>query len=286
MKYIVNIALFFILGLSFELSGQHLSNARMIFTPRVNRFAVSGVGGGNLYEFSAENPSSSGQISVDWNIPLNLKVKSYGSREKLKTLTTVFKYNPFLRANYLSGDSSEIRKIAFVDNEFQMMLGFRYNSIRTFGQEGVAKFLMSYFADLTTAPYEIINSPTNSKGFRNFNIILGGQFGYMTNLDFGLLGVTLNPQFSYINIYDNKSGDRGFEELAGASGNLDRSYFGYGGKLVVYLNDFAVFFEGRRYYGKNSQKIISDFNDRAIFSIGGVATGTVFKNKTKEDRDN
>ena len=260
------------------LTGQHISNAKMVYSPRVNTFAVSGVGGGNLYEFSAEKSSSSGQISIDWNIALSQK-------RKINTLTTVFKYNPFLRANYLSGDSIELRKIAFVDNEFQMMLGLRLNQLGTFGSESTSKFLISYFIDFSTAPYEVQNSPTNSSGFRNFNVNLGSQIGYMTNLDFGLLGITLNPQINYINIYDNASGDHGFEELAGASGRLDRNYLGFGGKLVVYLNDFAIFFEGRKYITPKSSPTLIGLTDRAIFSLGGVATGRIFKNKTIENRD-
>jgi len=269
--------------------GQHISNAKMVYSPRVNTFAVSGVGGGNLYEFSADKSSSSGQISIDWNIALNNNVKNKNNRgvtpsEKPRTLTTVFKYNPFLRANYVNGDSVELRKIAFVDNEFQMMFGLRFNQLKTFGSESISKFLTSYFIDLSTAPYQLKNSPTNSTGFRNFNVNLGAQIGYMTNLDFGLLGVTINPQINYINIYDNKSGDKGFEELVGSSNSLGRNYLGFGGKLVVYLNDFAIFFEGRKYINTKSNPEITGLTDRAIFSLGGVATGTVFKNKTNENR--
>lgn len=287
------LGLFILIPISTICIGQHISNAKMVYNPRANTFAVSGVGGGNLYEFSSDKSSSSGQVSVDWNIALNKNTtknrnlyKNTNNDEKLRTLTTVFKYNPFLRANYVNGDSVELRKIAFVDNEFQMMLGFRFNQLNPFGIESTSKFLASYFLDFSTAPYQIQNSPTNSSGFRNFNINFGGQFGYMTNLDFGLLGVTLNPQINYINIYDNKLGDRGFEELAKSSDNLSRNYFGFGGKLIVYLNDFAIFFEGRKYISPKSYPVITGLSDRAIFSIGGVATGTVFKNKTNEDRFN
>jgi hypothetical protein len=290
-KYINIIGVLFLLQIATEAFSQHISNAKMVYNPRANTFAVSGVGGGNLYEFSSDKSSSSGQVSIDWNIALNYgKKKGYSKSrsngDKLRTLTTVFKYNPFLRANYVNGDSVELRKIAFVDNEFQMMLGFRFNQLNPFGSETSSKFLTSYFIDFSTAPYQIQNSPSNSTGFRNFNVNLGAQFGYLTNLDFGLLGVTINPQINYINIYDNKSGDRGFEELANSSNSLGRNYLGFGGKLIVYLNDFAIFFEGRKYISPKSYPSIIGLTDRAIFSIGGVATGTVFKNKTNEDRYN
>ena len=273
---------------------QHVSNARMMHNPRVNTFSVSGVGGGNLYEFDAKNSSSSGQITIDWNIAIDNSSKNSNKRStdyrsssnKLNTLTTVFKYNPFLKANFISGDSSEIRKIAFVDNEFQLMIGFRYNSLKTFGSDNNSKFIRSYFIDLSTAPYQIQQSTTNSTGFRNFNVNLGAQFGYMTNLDFGLLGVTFNPQFNYVNIYDNRPGDKGFEEIIRSKSDLSRNYFGLGGKLVVYLNDFAIFFEGRKYITSSQYSTTFGLSDRAIFSIGGVATGTVFKNKTTEDKRN
>ncbi|MBK8444507.1 MAG: hypothetical protein IPL35_14335 [Sphingobacteriales bacterium] len=260
-----------------QVYSQHISNAKMLYDPRVNIFAVSGVGGGNLYEFTAEKSSSSGQISIDWNIAL-MGIK--GRDERLQTLTTVFKYNPFIGANYVNEDSLDIRKIAFVDNEFQIMIGFRYNKLSLFGSEKLAKFVKSYFIDFSTAPYQIRNSPSNNTGFRNFNINIGGQFGYMTNLDFGLLGVTFNPQLNYIWIYDNENGDRGFEEIVNSITPLKRNFFGFGGKVIVYLNDFAIFFEGRKYLTSKSQPKINGLTDRAIFSIGGVATGNVFKNKT------
>lgn len=257
----------------------------MVYNPRVNTFTVSGVGGGNVYELSADKSSSSGQFSIDWNIALNNKKRGYySSGDKLRTLTTVFKYNPLLRANYINGDSAELRKIAFVDNEFQIMFGFRYNQLTSFGSEGSSRLLSSYFVDFSTAPYEIQNSVSNSTGFRNFNVNFGGQFGYMTNLDFGLLGVTINPQINTIFIYDDKSGDIGFEELAGSSEKLGRTYMGFGGKIVVYLNDFAFYFEGRKYTTPKTYPEIIGLTDRAIFSLGGVATGTVFKNKTDENR--
>ena len=261
--------------------GQQISNAKMVYNPRVNTFAVSGVGGGNLYEFNANKSSSSGQISIDWNIALD----QANSKKVQKTLTTVFKYNPFLRANYVNGDSLELRKIAFVDNEFQIMLGLRYNQLQRFGSESLSKFLISYFIDFSTAPYQIENSPSQSTGFRNFNVNLGTQLGYMTNLDFGLLGLTFNPQLNYLNIYDNKTGDMGFEELAMSSSTLGRNYFGCGGKFVVYLNDFAIFFEGRKYFNSKTYPKITGLTDRIIFSLGGVATGTVFKNKTNENKN-
>jgi hypothetical protein len=183
-------------------------------------------------------------------------------------------------------DLLKIRKIAFVDNEFQLMLGLRYNTLKSFGSDNNSKFIRSFFIDLSTAPYQIQKSTTNSTGFRNFNVNLGAQFGYMTNLDFGLLGVTFNPQFNYVNIYDNKPGDKGFEEIIRSKNDLGRNYFGLGGKLVVYLNDFAIFFEGRKYITSSQYPATFGLSDRAIFSIGGVATGTVFKNKTTEDKHN
>ncbi len=262
---------------------QQASPIGILFNPRVNKFAVSGVGGGNVYEFTANKNSTSGQVAIDWNIALSNGYTSVRNKEKLTTLTTIFKYNPLLQANYVSGDSIELKKLAFVDNEFQFLLGLRLVSLRAMGIDNNSKFLNSFFVDGSMAPYELISSynPLN-KGFKNFNINVGYTLGYITNTDFGLIGITFSPQANFIGIYENESNGRAFEELSKSSLNLSKNILGGGGKVNVFLNDFCFFFEIRKYSPLYNSRTINGLTDRAIFSVGGVATGTVFKTKTKE----
>ncbi len=266
---------------------QQPSPIGILYNPRVNTFAISGVGGGNLYEFTSEKSSTSGQVALDWNIGLsNGKAKSSG-KDKLTTLTTIFKYNPFLKANYISGDSIDMRKLAFVDNEFQMLIGFRLSNIRQAGIDYNSRLLNLFFVDASMAPYALANSinPLNT-GFRNFNINFGYQFGYITNTDFGLVGFTISPQLNYMYVYENIATGTSFEELNRSNSKLSRNILGGGFKISIPLNDFSFFFEARKYFPIDNQIEIAGLTDRMIFSFGGVATGTVFKTKTKEIKQN
>lgn len=51
--------------LTLNLWAQQPSPIGILYNPRVNKFAISGVGGGNAYEFSAAKSSTSGQVSFD-----------------------------------------------------------------------------------------------------------------------------------------------------------------------------------------------------------------------------
>lgn len=284
----------FFLGLIYSYGmgvlGQQASPISIIYNPRVNTFAISGVGGGNLYELNTEKSSASGQVALDWNIALNRpNVKKEGiwsyerqKNEKLNTLTTVFKYNPVLKVNYASGDTADIRKLAFIDNQFQVLFGLRYNNIRESAADESAKFLMSAFSDLSTTPYKIIGSPLGNTGFRTFNINMGGQFGYITNTDFGLVGAVISPQVNYIHVYEDIAGGKSFEEFAKVNTAVTRNMLGFGGKLMIPLNDFSFFVEARKYIPLGINQPVSGLTDRTIFTFGGVATGTVFKTRTKE----
>jgi len=267
--------------------GQQPSPIGILFNPRVNTFAISGVGGGNLYELTAQKSSTSGQVAFDWNIGLADGQTRKTNKDKFTTLTTIFKYNPFLQANYVSGDSIEMRKLAFVDNEFQILLGFRLSNIREIGTDNNSKLINLFFVDASMAPYSLAKSvdPLNT-GFKNFNINAGYQFGYITNTDFGLVGFTISPQINYIYIYDNNVNGTSFEELNRVSTKLSRNILGGGFKINIPLNDFCFFFEARKYFPLDNSSNIKGLTDRTIFSFGGVATGTVFKTKTKETKYN
>jgi hypothetical protein len=262
---------------------QQPSPIGIIYNPRVNAFSISGVGGGNASEFSAKKSSTSGQIALDWNIAIKDGETKKTAKPQYTTLTTIFKYNPFLQANYVSGDSIEMRKIAFIDNEFQMLLGFRLTNIHEMGNDENARFVRSYFADASMTPYQLVNSNWSlNTGFRNFNINGGLQIGYITNTDFGLVGFTFSPQINYIGIYEDHVGGSSFEELNKTTKPLSPDILGGGFRLNIQLNDFCFFFETRKYVPLDNATPIPGLTDRAILSFGGVATGTVFKTKTKE----
>jgi hypothetical protein len=265
--------------------GQQPSPIGIIFNPRVNTFAISGVGGGNLYELTGQKSSTSGQVALDWNIALKDGKTSKTNKPKLTTLTTIFKYNPFLQANFVNGDSIEMRKVAFIDNEFQMLLGIRLNVLKSLGTDDNSKMINMLFFDGCMAPYKLENSINPlSTGFKNFNLNLGYQFGYLTNTDFGLVGFTISPQLNYIHIYEDQAGGTSFEELNKTTTSLSRNILGGGFKINIPLNDFCFFFEARKYFPLDNSVSISGLTDRAVFSFGGVATGTVFKAKTKESK--
>jgi hypothetical protein len=265
--------------------GQQPSPIGIIFNPRVNTLALSGVGGGNLYEFTANKSSTSGQFALDWNIGFDNRKSKKAGKERLTTLTTIFKYNPFLQTNYVSGDSIEMRKLAFVDNEFQMLFGARWSNIRPVGIENNAKMVNLFFFDASMAPYSLLNSvdPLNT-GFRNFNINAGFQYGLITNTDLGLIGFTISPQINFLSIYENNPEGTAFEELNRAELELSRKFLGGGFKLAIPLNDFCFFFEMRKYFPLENPSHITGLTERSIFSFGGVATGTVFKTKIKEEK--
>lgn len=94
MKILIKYLVIVILILQQRAWAQQPSPIGIIFNPRVNTFAISGVGGGNLYEFSASNNSTSGQMAIDWNVALSNGLTKRTRKEKLQTLTTIFKYNP------------------------------------------------------------------------------------------------------------------------------------------------------------------------------------------------
>ncbi len=262
------------------LMAQFPTPIKMLYAPKVNSFAVSGVGGGNLYELRGSSPSSSGQLAIDYNIIIGENEQ----RSRVSALAILFKYNPFMRATSFSGDSIDNRKFGFVDNEFQFMGGARMIVNKRIMSDESAKRTHSFFLDFATAEHNLRGDTMGNTGFRNFNVNAGYQFALLKNTDFGLVGFTLNPQANFVVIYDDHIGDRSFELLTGSNVNLGRVFGGGGFKLGFPVNDLHFFFEGRKYWSLDNSAPIRNFSERLIFSVGGVATGTIFKNKTKEER--
>jgi hypothetical protein len=263
---------------------QQPSPIDIMYSPRDNTFAISGVGGGNLYELKTAKSSTSGQISLDWNIALQDGETRKSYRDKQTTLTTVFKYNPLGQAKYNAGDTLDNRKIAFIDNELQMLLGFRVSSLSGMGSDDAAKFLRSFFVDAAMTPFSLLDSVNKlNTGFKNFNINFGFQFGYITNTSFGKVGFMINPQIDYIYLYEDNIGSRSFEALNHSSINMASNIIGAGVKIYIPINDFSFFFEARKYKALNNPVTIPGLTDRPVISFGAVATGNVFN--TEKDSD-
>jgi hypothetical protein len=272
-------------GLIYSCSlAQQASPIDMLYAPRDNTFAISGVGGSNMY-LQSKKASSSGQIALDWNIALKDGYTKRNSNSKYTTLTTIFKYNPLVQTSYATQDSVEMKKIGFVDNEFSMMLGLRVSSVSEMGYDAEAKFFKNLFVDATMSPYSLTSVIDSCNiGFKNFNVTGGFQLGYITNTDFGIVGFTIAPEINFISIYEDQSNQNAFRQLFNSPYDLSHSIMGWGVKIMVPLNDFCFFFELRNYYPISNNVVIRGLTDKTIFSFGGVATGTVFK-ASSDDSD-
>jgi hypothetical protein len=282
MKRKITLSVFFMAIMCISAIAQQASPIDMIYAPRDNTFAISGVGGSNGYNQSKQ-ASSSGQIALDWNIALKDGYSKRNSNSKYTTLTTVFKYNPLFQTKYMTSDSVEMKKIGFVDNEFIMMLGMRISSVTDMGYDAEAKFMKTFFVDATMSPFQVTSVlDTTTSGFKSFNINGGFQLGYLANTSFGIVGFGIAPEASFISIYEDEANGRAFEEFSNSPYDFSHSIFGYGLKITVPLNDFCFFFEFRNYMPVSNDVVIRGLTDRTIFSFGGVATGTVFKSNSDD----
>jgi len=269
-------SILFFLSITLKLFSQQAIPVEMIYAPQENNFSISGVGGGNIHEFKAQNSSASAQLAVDFNI--NLNEKNY----KLKTLSTTVKYNPIAQTRFDVSDDFDINRLAFIDNQYMFFLGLRHYSLKNYDEEE-ARFYGSFYLDFSVSPYEIISYNITNEGFYNFNTTTGWQGGYTTETNFGVIALTFAVQGNYFYIYDYKTDDWAFDELFGYSEKtLSRQWAGGGAKISFQINDFAVYVEGRQYYPLDNSIQIKDFSNRPVFSIGGIATGTIFRNKRDE----
>ncbi len=259
----------FLLSVTTAFSQQAMP-VEMIFAPQKNNFAISGIGGGNLDDFKTK--SASGQLVFD----INMYTKE---TEKRKNTTSIsVKYNPTVDYKFSLSETINMNKIAFIDNQYMLFTGLHYYSLKA--KNVNSKNYYSFFSDFAFSPYSVESSNPENSGFFNFNSTTGFQSGMITNTSFGIIGISLALQGNYIYIYDKSTSDNSFDELLGFSDKqLSRNYIGTGGKLTIQINDFAIYLELRRYYPLDNTIIIDDFSNRPIFSIGGVATGTIFRNK-------
>jgi hypothetical protein len=64
-----------------------------------------------------------------------------------------------------------------------------------------------------------------------------------------------------------------------------RGYIGGGVKVEIPLNDFILTFDIRRYFKMGNGPELEGITDKTLFSVGGVAMGSIFKNNKKKDRE-
>lgn len=263
------------------IKAQQSTPSDMLYDPRSSTFAISGVGGSNVY-LQSNKTSSSGQISLNWNVAIKDGYSKRNSKKNFTTLTTLFKYNPLVQTHYEPTDSKEVKKLGFTDNEFSMMLGLRLSAVSAMTYDKEAKKVKILFADASMTPYVLSSViDTVTSGFKSFNFCTGLQVGYMTNTDLGLVGFMLSPELNYIYIYENEVKGMALEQYMNMEYHVSHSIIGYGIKLTVPLNDFCFFFECRKYYPLDNETTIPGLTDRALFTFGGLATGTVFKAKSR-----
>ncbi len=273
--------------LSLESSSQQLSPIEMIAQPRQHKFAVSGIGGGNLYETKSKTGSSSGQMSVDWNMFSSDKTTRSG-KDKTSTVGTIFRYNPVITTRLLDKDSLVAKKLPYVDNEYLIHFGMRSRGIRPMGDDGYydsysedaegTNMLLGGFFDVMYTPYAFQIDTSTSK-FQIVNLHVGMQWGFFNaNSPIGAIGFSFSPQFDYLKIVDDPENVNGFERSMKSNVNLPSNVVGTGGKFIFQINDFAVFFECREYWPVNSSEDIPGLTRRPIISFGGVAIGTAFRN--------
>jgi len=282
-KKLVFIYQLLFLFVPYYLYGQIPSPIEMIFDPRENTFALSGIGGGNLGEnFVLNNSSIGGQIAIDMNF--NLENKKY-YQSKLKTFTGILRYNPFVQSKYDSGATMNMRKLAFTDNESQFILGVRYSTVKESQGNSSSKTLKTIFADLSSTQHTIIKIiDTMNSGFRNFNVNTGVQFGFLSDNGIGLASFTFNAYASYIYIYENNIHGNSFEELTQSSQKLSKNILGGGARISVTFNSLCFFLDAKRYTPIGNSTNIRGLTERALFSFGATATGVAFS-KTRTGKN-
>jgi hypothetical protein len=192
---------------------QHPTPVDMLYQPLDDYFRFSGAGGGSLYGLFKPSGAASGILSLDANF--NLKEKVEKAKRKINTLTVDFKIHPFINTLIQSGDSMDIRRFVFQDNDFRIQLGTRFTRLKE--NEKLPnlgfKSYMQGFVDLIIVPYQVGNSvdPTQNRGFTTLSFNAGGKFGVITKFMGGNFGISANPQLDMLLILDG-SDSKALEE--------------------------------------------------------------------------
>lgn len=251
--------------------------------PHKNRYAASGIGGGNLYDIRSSQASQSGQVALDFNIGLTDVQYARNDNYKKSTLTTSFRYNPLTQTKYYVNQPFDSRKISIYDNEFQYFYGFRISKIRTISGDDNALYLGFLFVDFATSMFEVSGSTDSlNTGFRNFIFTIGHQIGFVSYNELGWLGISVTPQVSYIYLFEDHPNGRSFEELMQTTTNLPEQFVGYGLRVLIPINDFYFFADFRKFMPYKSNATVRNLTDRNMFVFGATASGSFIKNKSLE----
>jgi hypothetical protein len=179
---------------------------------------------------------------------------------------------------------------------FRIQMGARFTRLRErekLPNLGFKQYAQG-FVDLIIVPYQLANSvnPTLNRGFTTLSFNAGGKFGLITKFLGGNFGINANPQLDMLLILDG-SDSKALEEVTirnvspailDALPRTARGYIGGGIKIEIPLNDFMLSFDIRRYYKLGSGEELVGLTDRTMFSIGGIAMGSIFKNRKKKER--
>ncbi len=287
MKKILVSSILLVLLLIGKIQAQQANPVYMLFDPREHTFTLIGAGGGNLYDFFKTSGGASSVLGFDANFKLKDVVAN--NKRKLQTLLIDFKVNLFNNTTLNAAfDSLDIRRFVFQDNDFRITLGGRYNFLKHKDKENAKwrTFANSFF-DLIIVPYQLTNSAYGNKGLTVVSFNAGGKFGFMTKWGIGVIGLSFNPQIDMLFIA-NAPNDFTFEEITRnytklpAGETLARGYLGLGCKIEIPLTDFNLFFDFRKYFKMGKGVEVGGLVDRLQFSFGGVAVGSIFKNKKKQ----
>ncbi len=275
-----------------SINAQHPTPVEMLYQPLDDYFRFSGAGGGNMYGLFQSSGAASGVLSLDANYNISEKVNN--AKRKINTIALSFKIHPFINTLVKSGDSIDIRRFIFQDNDFRIQLGSRFTRLKEkekLPNLGFKSYAQA-FVDLIIVPYQVANSvaPTQNKGFTTLSFNAGGKLGLITKIFGGNFGISANPQMDMLLILDG-SDSKALEEITigtvspailNALPRSARGYIGGGLKIEIPLNDFLLSFDIRRYFKMGSGPELDGMTDRTLFSIGGVAMGSIFKNRNKK----
>lgn len=269
---------------------QHPTPVDLLYDPVNEFFRFSGAGGGNLFGLNKASGVASGVLSIDGNFNISEKIEN--ARRKINTGSFTFKLHPFVNTLIPSGDSIDVRRFVFQDNDFRVMLGGRFSRLKEWEKNPnmKAKTFAQGFVDFIFVPYQVENSITDNQGFTTVSINAGGKFGIITKFLGGKFGITANPQFDLLFIMDGPN-STALEEITREDvanlANIPKSARGYAGggvKIEIPLNDFMISFDIRKYFKMGSGEELTGITDNVLFSFGGVAMGSIFKNRSKKEK--
>lgn len=267
---------------------QQPNPVKMLYQPRENFITFAGAGGGNLYNFFKAAGAASGILSLDGNIKLGRDTAVGKKLTQLQSLGLMLKVNTFNKTALDTFGNFDVRRLVFQDNDFRVSLGARYNMLRQKQENPDArlKSFASGFLDLVIVPYRLEQSAVGNRGMTSVSLNMGGKFGFLTKLGVGLFGINANPQVDMLFVAQ-KSGGTTLQEVLRLDQTISvaTAYVGFGAKIEVPLNDFCLFFDMRKYFKMGSGAGIEGLSDRLVFSMGGMAIGSIFKNKdSKNDK--